>query len=77
MAFLCMIALTNNTVAHTFPQERLLRSRNFDTDNVTSQNLRNGTREERDGKSCVTRVTIILFETPFRQTSPSFKQISL
>ena len=31
-----------------------------------------GTRKE-DGKPCVTSVTIILFETTFRQTSLSFK----
>ena len=36
-------------------------------------------RRERkeDGKSCVTSVTIILFQTIFRQTSLSFRQIFL
>ena len=36
-----------------------------------------GRAKERDGKPCVTRVTISLFEKTFCQTSLSFKQIFL
>ena len=36
-----------------------------------------GRQRKEDGKPCVTSVTIILFDKTFRQTSPSFKQISL
>ena len=36
-----------------------------------------GRERKEDGKPCVTSVTIILFETTFRQTALSFKQIFL